>query len=210
MPAQRPSSRESLVFCLVLGLCAGCSTAASPPGGPADVGTVDAGVADAGAGDAVGADAGDAQADVAKDVQASDTATQTDATTTQDAPDAGPDASTADAPTFAEVQKVALSGCSGFGPMGCHSKEPFGGGLDLRPDKAWASLVGVDSMAHPGILRVKPFSPQESMLYRKLVNQLADDGSEGNPMPKGEAMIWQQPKYVGMVSDWIAAGAKND
>lgn len=161
-----------------------------PDGTTADSGPADAEVGDLGSTDAadvaVGDDAGDADG--------------------QDAADA----SSADAPTFAEVQKVALSGCGGFGPMGCHSKEPFAGGLDLRPDHAWASLVGVDSTSHPGILRVQPGQPGQSMLIRKLIDQLADDGSEGEPMPKGEAMKWTEPPYVGLVSDWIAAGAPND
>ena len=115
----------------------------------------------------------------------------------------------ASGPTFAEVSATALSGCTGFPGRSCHGSAPFGGGLDLSTN-AWSNLVNVDSTSHPGVLRVKPGDPGASMLVRKLTNQLASDGSEGEPMPQGEAIQWSEPPYTQLVRDWILAGAPKD
>lgn len=144
----------------------------------------------------------------AGDVVAADGSTAVDAAAADDVGTA--DAPTTDAPTFGQVWESALQGCSGFGPMRCHTRAPFGGGLDLTRDSAWASLVSVASEANPAVPRVRPGDPAASMLVRKLTNQLATDLSEGDPMPRGEGIRWSEPPCVDIVRAWIAAGARND
>jgi hypothetical protein len=113
---------------------------------------------------------------------------------------------------FADVQATVLGGCSGFGPMSCHTKSPFGGGLDLTQGHAWGALVGVPSHADPAIVRVKPGDLASSLLWRKLTNDLPADGSLGQPMPKGEAMAWKElpQNKMDAVRCWILEGAPND
>lgn len=113
--------------------------------------------------------------------------------------------------TFGEVKTKALSGCSGFGPMSCHNKAPFGGDLDLSGDM-WSALVNVPASGAAGKLRVKPGDAEASFLYQKLTNTMAQDGTEGDPMPKGEAIQWQPPApdVEAAVRCWIEGGAKND
>lgn len=112
-----------------------------------------------------------------------------------------------DGPTFEAVQTQAFASCGGFGLQTCHSREPFGGGLDLMSGDAYDQLVNVT--AEVGGLRVKPGSPEESVLWRKLVNDLPGDGSMGDPMPKGEAIQWTSlsQEDLDLVRAWILAGA---
>ncbi len=118
-----------------------------------------------------------------------------------------------DAPaTLGEVQAKALSSCGAIsGLMTCHGQPEFGGGLDLTKD-VYTQLVNVPAAGAAGKLRVKPGDPQNSFLYQKLTNTMAHDGTEGNPMPQGEAIQWQppQPGVEAAVRCWILGGAKND
>ena len=54
-----------------------------------------------------------------------------------------------------------------------------------------------------------PGDPDASFLMKKLVDDLPDDGSLGEPMPLGEAIRWVElPEAdIEMVRSWIAAGA---
>lgn len=110
--------------------------------------------------------------------------------------------------TFADVQTQAFASCgSGFGPATCHGSAPYQGDLDLMSANAYDDLVNVQSLV--GGLRVKPGSPDESLLWLKLTNTLPDDGSLGEPMPRGEAIQWSSisQEDLDLVRAWILAGA---
>ena len=148
--------------------------------------------------------------DGAVDTTGADTDTTGVTDTTADTDTTGADTDTTGDPpaTFAEVQAQVLDNCSGFGPMSCHQSAPFGGGLDLTADNSYASLVNVSAAI--GGVRVTPGSLEDSVLWRKLTNDLASDGTEGEPMPKGEAIAWQQlpDDQMALVSSWILGGAQ--
>jgi len=107
------------------------------------------------------------------------------------------------------AQAQVFSGCSGIGLMHCHSSAPFDGNLDLTEGHAWASLVNQDATQSPGKKLVVPGDVNASFLMQKLTNDLATDGSEGVPMPNGEAIMWQElpPEKLAAVEAWIQAGA---
>jgi hypothetical protein len=138
-----------------------------------------------------------------------DTGTTESTDTTSDSTDTSDTTDTGEMPaTFAEVQTQVFDNCSGFGPLAsCHSSAPFGGGLDLTPGNSYNSLVNVPATI--GGIRVTPGSLEDSVLWRKLTNDLAMDGTEGEPMPKGEAIAWQElpPDQMDLVSSWILGGA---
>jgi hypothetical protein len=109
---------------------------------------------------------------------------------------------------FAAIQRQVFTSCgAGPGLRTCHDRAPFQGGLDLTEEHAYAMLV--NAPAAMGGVRVKPGSPDESALWRKLTDDLADDGSEGEPMPAGEAIQWQPlpAEQLDLVEAWIEAGA---
>ncbi|MFO0549365.1 MAG: hypothetical protein U0271_13315 [Polyangiaceae bacterium] len=110
---------------------------------------------------------------------------------------------------FAAVETQVFSGCQGGGPMSCHGSSPFDGELDLRPGHAYQALVGIAAHESPGKTRVIPGDVANSFLTQKLTNDLAGDGSEGVPMPSGEAIMWMQipDDKLSLVTTWIAAGA---
>jgi hypothetical protein len=112
--------------------------------------------------------------------------------------------------TFTQAQAALLSGCGGFGPMSCHQRAPFAGGLDLRTANAWAALVNVTATIAPAKLRVKPGDADDSFLVEKLTDTMG--AQEGDPMPKGEAIMWSppDPAKLNTLRCWIANGAKND
>lgn len=103
-------------------------------------------------------------------------------------------------------------GCGGRGPlMGCHSRAPVQGDLDLNDGAAYAALVNVASVLSPNP-RVRPGDPDHSFLWQKLTNAIPMDQSQGDPMPKGEAIQWQlpPPEQLQAVRCWILQGAAND
>jgi hypothetical protein len=112
--------------------------------------------------------------------------------------------------TFMAAQQAMLSSCSGFGPMSCHMRAPFAGGLDLTMAHAYASLVNVPANGAPGKVRVRPSDPDNSFLVEKLTNTMGPN--EGDPMPKGEAITWRPPApdKLNILRCWISRGAPND
>jgi hypothetical protein len=69
--------------------------------------------------------------------------------------------------TFAAIQDGIFErhGCT---QASCHGSSPGQGGLDLRPDVAFANLVGVPSTGEPNVQRVAIGLPRDSELWRKL------------------------------------------
>lgn len=113
--------------------------------------------------------------------------------------------------SFTAIQTTILDGCGGY--IGCHLMPPIGGSLDLRAEVAYENLVGVASAIAPGELRVSPGDSANSLLYRKLIDELAADDSEGGPMPKTmTAMMWSRlpDAQIEQVRCWIDEGAPKD
>jgi hypothetical protein len=158
---------------------------------PSDAASQDAAAVDAGTADA-GTGAPDA---TLGDVGSSDAGT----------PDVG-------CPTpvrLVDIQTATFDGCSGRGPMTCHTRDPFQGALDLSDAAtSFRSLVGVTS-SRSVERRVVAGDPAHSFLWRKLTNNLAADLSEGDPMPKGEAIAWHPlpDDQLNAIRCWIAQGA---
>lgn len=126
--------------------------------------------------------------------------------------------------TFARVQQFVFGSCGGGGAGGgiggghggipgpaasCHSGENSADGLDLLGDDAFDLLVNAASPLFPAEVLVIPGDAEGSFLLRKLTNDLPEDGSLGEPMPKGEAIRWQPlpDDQLELVREWIAAGA---
>jgi hypothetical protein len=87
----------------------------------------------------------------------------------------------------------------------CHGNAAIGG-LSLASDKAYDSLVNIQSSVSD-LQRVKPGAPDESFMYQKL-RAATEPGSvsiSGSPMPSGlPPLSADELKAVGA---WIAAGA---
>lgn len=126
--------------------------------------------------------------------------------------------------TFGQVQQFVFGSCGGGGAGGgiggghggipgpaasCHSGENSADGLDLLGDDAFDLLVNAASPLFPAEVLVIPGDAEGSFLLRKLTNDLPEDGSLGEPMPKGEAIRWQPlpDDQLELVREWIAAGA---
>ncbi|MGQ0650563.1 MAG: hypothetical protein ACT4P7_23740 [Gemmatimonadaceae bacterium] len=112
--------------------------------------------------------------------------------------------------TFALIQaRILTPTCT----VGCHTQgSPFAAssGLVFEPSVAYANLVGVTprnaAAKSDGLLRVKPFRADSSLLYHKLVvTEGHHSANYGSIMPLGG-----DPVYNGeleLVRRWIEAGA---
>lgn len=112
--------------------------------------------------------------------------------------------------SFGQLKVTILPRCDGSG--GCHRTAPFAAGLDLTDASAYSSLVRVPAQGAPGLLRVAPGAAKDSFLWRKLDNELPQDGSQGQPMPLGAEFIWSPLNAAqrALVYCWIQAGAPNN
>jgi hypothetical protein len=110
-----------------------------------------------------------------------------------------------------EVLPVLVKQCASA--EGCHGEKPTDSvHLDLRPDAAYAELVGAPAEAREGWLRIAPGKPDASFLLDKLGGRLGH--GEGKPMPidaETGAPIEPSPLPPGYVEKvlvpWISAGA---
>jgi len=109
------------------------------------------------------------------------------------------------ASTWAAIQKsvFARHGCT---DDLCHGSA-LSGGLDLRADAAYASLVDVASTAAPALKRVEPGAEGRSLLYRKLARATLGTYPDlpGSPMPNGLGAL--STEELQAVALWIHAGA---
>jgi hypothetical protein len=106
--------------------------------------------------------------------------------------------------TFAAIQTVVFErqGCT---QDVCHGSARSGG-LDLRPDAAYANLVAADSLGSD-LPRIQPGEPGESFLYLKLL-AATEPGSvtiTGSPMPNGLPPL--SADHLEAVRVWIEKGA---
>jgi hypothetical protein len=115
-------------------------------------------------------------------------------------------------PTFSSIQHEIFETTDTAGRAACtqcHSdaggRNPSGG-MNLRHDLAYATLVGVAVREKPGAVRVIPGEPENSYMIQKL---------EGSPGIAGERMPRTGGPYltaghVEIIKRWIELGAKND
>ena len=68
--------------------------------------------------------------------------------------------------TFAQVQQQVFE-AQGCTAAACHGGAPLAGGLDLRPENAYASLVNVAATSGD-FVRVFPAEQDLSLLYQKV------------------------------------------
>jgi cysteine-rich repeat protein len=113
----------------------------------------------------------------------------------------------ASAPPFAstwagiEVNLFARYRCTG-----CHSGAAVGG-LDLRANVAYRDLVGVPSLAEPGVVRLAPGDAQASLLWLLLAKGTGAQGYDevqGIGMPFGGRITADELEAL---RQWIDAGA---
>ena len=97
-----------------------------------------------------------------------------------------------------QVQPIFTSNCTGGN---CHDANEPARGLDLTEGVSYGNIVNVASDQRPSEVRVKPESPNESYLYRKLINSDID----GQPMPRGSFPM--DSTLVNTIRDWITQGA---
>jgi mono/diheme cytochrome c family protein len=90
----------------------------------------------------------------------------------------------------------------------CHGSGKKGG-LSLIAGNSFAQLVGVRSTADrknvPSFLRVKPGSPDSSILFIKII---APDTNQGEVMPKASDKLPQNS--IDAIRQWILSGAPNN
>ena len=124
-------------------------------------------------------------------------------------PDANP------GPSFArDIVPVLEHECAR--QKGCHGDKPAEDvDMDLRPNAAYAALVGVTAEQREGALRVKPFDPDGSFIVDKLTGRL--QGHDGKQMPIDPvtgSSVDPSPLPPGFVDQilvpWIAAGARRN
>ena len=109
--------------------------------------------------------------------------------------------------TFAQVQQQIFEG-QGCTASACHG-DATQGGLDLRPNSAYASLVNVDAMSGD-FVRVFPGEQDLSVLYQKVAAKtegfdLRDLGISGGAMPTGNGVLSEND--LGLLRAWIRGGA---
>jgi len=109
--------------------------------------------------------------------------------------------------TFAQVQQQIFEGHGCTAPA-CHG-ESTQGGLDLRPQSAYASLIRVPASSG-GYVRVFPAEQDSSLLYQKVAAKtegfdLGPLGISGGAMPTGEGVLSEDD--LGLLRAWIRGGA---
>jgi hypothetical protein len=115
-------------------------------------------------------------------------------------------------PTFSSIQREIFETTDASGRAACtqcHSdaggRTPSGG-MNLRHDLAYATLVGIASRGKAGAIRVIPGDPDSSYIVQKL---------EGTPGIVGERMPRTGGPYltegqISIIKRWIETGARND
>ena len=107
--------------------------------------------------------------------------------------------------TFEAIQGVIFAGHTCTQAL-CHGAAPGSGGLDLRPENAYRSLIGAPSTYDATRTRVLPGMPGASLLWQKLAARtLKLTGIPLSPMPIGDPPL--SPDELDAVGQWIAAGA---
>jgi hypothetical protein len=125
--------------------------------------------------------------------------------------DAGPGCATV--PTYAQLLSATfVPRCSGRCHGGANSPPTPtspAGPIDLSASSKRDQLVNRASIHGMGLVLAVPGDPGSSFLLHKLTNNLPTDGSQGSPMPMGEAILWQMipQTEIDAITCWIAGGA---
>ena len=116
-------------------------------------------------------------------------------------------------PTYAQLVTTTFAPrcagrCHGGASMPPTPSSPAGP-IDLSPSSTRAQLVDRASIHGMGLVLAVPGDPGSSFLLRKLTNDLPTNGSQGSPMPMGEAIQWQMipQAEIDAITCWIAGGA---
>jgi hypothetical protein len=92
---------------------------------------------------------------------------------------------------------------------GCHNAQSLAGGMNLSPGASYDNLVGQppdNAVARAnGLLRVEPFSPENSFLLVKLC---CPGPGEGSRMPRDAGPLSEAEMQ--QIEDWILNGALRD
>ncbi|MFQ6615922.1 MAG: choice-of-anchor D domain-containing protein [Fidelibacterota bacterium] len=100
-----------------------------------------------------------------------------------------------------DVQPIFTTNCA---LTGCHVSD-HETGLDLREGQSYALLVNVTSAGYAPTLRVKPFDPEDSVLWHKVAGT---GGQWGDRMPLGEGPLAEQDTTS--IRTWIEEGAQEN
>lgn len=113
------------------------------------------------------------------------------------------------ATTFEAIQAVVFDGYGCTSEL-CHGQSPGEGLLDLRPESAYAQLLGVPSSTAPAVDRIEPGEPISSVLYDKLAaaSHAHPTVFGGSPMPIGGPPLTDE--HLEAVELWIRGGAPDD
>jgi hypothetical protein len=114
-------------------------------------------------------------------------------------------------PTFSSIQRDIFEATDSTGRqpcINCHTDQGRNpsGGLNLRHDVAYASLVNVSSARKAGVVRVIPGDVANSYLLHKLQGN-GDIVGQRMPLPSGPYLTVGQ---MMIISRWIELGAAND
>jgi len=100
-----------------------------------------------------------------------------------------------------QVKGILDQTCSGGAEQSCHAHGA--GNLALSYNQDFASIIDVTSSEMPDVLRIAPYDPEGSYLYRKLVCD--DAGITGLCMPY--STVPTDPQMIALFLEWIEAGA---
>ncbi len=107
--------------------------------------------------------------------------------------------------TFARVQDEILTPQCAV----CHAPgaDPDAEYLDLSEGAAYDNIVRVAAGWDASLYRVTPGNPETSFLYMKVRNTIAEDGSQGEPMPEGAPNGLDDTEKLTLLYGWILEGA---
>lgn len=102
----------------------------------------------------------------------------------------------------AQVQPIFTANCA---IAGCHTPPSLTAGMNLSQGQAYTNIVNVPSSQLAGWVRVAPGDTVNSLLYRKITENMPPVGSR---MPDGRPPL--SPANIATIRDWILSGALNN
>jgi hypothetical protein len=115
---------------------------------------------------------------------------------------AEPDKAYSGAPNFSrDIQPIFDANC-----VVCHQAAGASGGLNLEEGAAYRSIVSLKSH-ESGLPLITPGKPEDSYLIRKLEGTHVQVGGSGEQMPATGPL---DGALIGLIRNWVKAGAKSD
>jgi hypothetical protein len=115
---------------------------------------------------------------------------------------AEPDKAGSGAPSFnREIQPIFDANC-----VVCHQAAGASGALNLEAGAAYLSIVSRKS-EESALPRITPGKPEDSYLIRKLEGTHVQVGGSGEQMPPMGPL---DGAFIGLIRNWVTAGAKSD